>query len=211
MKRIFCLILIVLILSIVKCSYASTSATWDPANFDSSFTLSNGNLTATKNTQNWANGRATIGKSSGKWYWEYHINQNVYHMVGIESGSCSTVDWTCADTYMWYGEVGNKVRNGTQFAYAASGYTTNDIVGVAWDADGGTIEFFKNGVSQGVAFTGISGTYYPVETALFVGDGVTVNFGATPFTYSVPAGFCAGVWDVCPGGASFNFGNWFPF
>ena len=66
-----------------------------------------------------------------------------------------------------------------------------DIIGTAFDADNGTLEFFKNGQSQGQAFSGISGTY-----SFFVGSfggpptGVA-NFGQKPFKFPPPDGFSA--------------------
>ena len=39
-------------------------------------------------------------------------------------------------------------------------YTTGDAIGVAFDADNGILTFYKNGVSQGAAYTGLtSGPY----------------------------------------------------
>lgn len=52
-----------------------TYATWNPSDKSANVTLSNGNLTATI-TANTAfyGARATIGKSSGKWYWEQTVS-----------------------------------------------------------------------------------------------------------------------------------------
>jgi hypothetical protein len=61
---------------------------------------------------------------------------------------------------------------------------------VAFNLDAGTLEFFKNNVSQGVAFTGLSGTFSPA-----IGDAVassaSFNFGQRPFAYAAPSGFKA--------------------
>ena len=66
-----------------------------------------------------------------------------------------------------------------------------DIVGVAFDLDSGSITFYKNNVSQGVAYTFTpSGTYFPV----FRNGSATntsVNFGQRPFSYTPPTGYKA--------------------
>jgi hypothetical protein len=45
-------------------------AIWNKADKEANITLSNGDLTATSGTTFWRNVRATIGVSTGKWYWE---------------------------------------------------------------------------------------------------------------------------------------------
>jgi hypothetical protein len=69
----------------------------------------------------------------------------------------------------------------------------NDIIGIAMDADAGSIEFFKNGVSMGVAFTGMTNAG---GGWLFGADSdpsgtLTFNFGQRPFAYTPPTGFKA--------------------
>lgn len=49
----------------------TTYATWNPADKSADITLSLGNLKATQTTSSWDSVRSTIGKTSGKWYWEY--------------------------------------------------------------------------------------------------------------------------------------------
>ena len=95
--------------------------------------------------------------------------------------------------------------NGNKVLYDASGSSTataygstfalNDVVGIAVDMDAGTITFYKNNVSQGVAFSDLlsSGIEW---TPAISGDGQTtvsgfVNFGQRPFAYTAPSGFKA--------------------
>jgi hypothetical protein len=89
-----------------------------------------------------------------------------------------------------YNKLGQKTDNAaTGSAYGAA-YTTGDTIGVAVDADIGSITFYKNGASQGVAFTGLtmSGGVYTVggsdNSATMV-----FNFGQRPFAYAAPSGF----------------------
>jgi hypothetical protein len=72
-------------------------------------------------------------------------------------------------------------------------YTTNDVIGMAVDKDAGTIEFFKNGTTQGGSRTLTSNTagdsYFQVSN--YNSSVVQANFGQRPFTYTPPTGFVA--------------------
>jgi hypothetical protein len=165
--------------------------TWDSVNKGSGVTLSNGNLTATiPNYNNTV--RATISRNSGKWYWEIKCDSISYAMIGIVNSSAG-VDRTfdSSNAIYYYSATGNKYK-GTNTVYGSS-YTTGDIISVLLDLDNGTIEFWKNGVSQGIAFTNVKslGDVYPAVTSgsNSVGGTVTANFGASPFVYNIPKGW----------------------
>jgi hypothetical protein len=161
-------------------------------------TLTNGNLDGASNTSTRAAIYGTIGVSSGKWYWEVTQNSvtgvNAF-AIGIANASGTITDYpgVTANEWTYYGQSGQKVNNNTLTAYGAS-FTTGDIIGVALDIDAGTLVFYKNNVSQGTAFTGLtSGPYFPA-----FGDGGTTNaqswsanFGQRPFAYTAPSGFKA--------------------
>ena len=161
-------------------------------------TLTNGNLDGASNTSTRAAIYGTIGVSSGKWYWEVTQNSvtgvNAF-AIGIANASGTITDYpgVTANEWTYYGQSGQKVNNNTLTAYGAS-FTTGDIIGVALDIDAGTLVFYKNNVSQGTAFTGLtSGPYFPA-----FGDGGTTNaqswsanFGQRPFAYTAPTGFKA--------------------
>jgi hypothetical protein len=62
---------------------------------------------------------------------------------------------------------------------------------VALDLDAGTLVFYKNGVSQGTAFSSLSGTFLPA-ISMYVSSGsmtTDLNFGQKAFTYTPPSGF----------------------
>ena len=61
----------------------------------------------------------------------------------------------------------------------------------ALDLDAGTITFYKNNVSQGVAFSGISGTILAAASVQNTSS-AKADFGASTFVYSPPIGFNAG-------------------
>ena len=170
--------------------------TWNPLDKGSAVTLSNGNLTMSATTGfNNGNVRATKGVSSGKWYWEIKAISGAYFMIGIGNINASLVagDWSGNNTRLYY-------SSGTKYpgalAYGAT-YTTNDVIGVALNMDTGTLTFYKNGVSQGVAFTdvksAVGATIYPYQSCgnFSLAYSVTANFGATTFSYPIPTGYLA--------------------
>src|SRR6185312_2643877 len=124
--------------------------TWDTVNKGSGVVLSNGNLTA--NVPSLSNtARATIGKVAGKWYWEIKADVAGFMMIGIVNklAPLTSQNYNTANAKYYY-QNGEKVSS-VRGAYGAS-YTTGDTISVLLDLSIGTIEFWKNGVSQGVAY-----------------------------------------------------------
>ena len=176
-----------------------TYALWNSADKDVSISLDATSLIATSGLNNWRGLRANIGKSSGKWYWE--ITDNIaaatngeFAGVSNTSAPLTTGNFLGVDANGWgyYSFTGHKYNNGDQGAYGTT-WGSADVIGVALDMTGGTITFYKNGVSVGQAFTGLSGTLFP-HAAMFVsGQSQTANFGASAFSGTVPTGFNAGI------------------
>lgn len=176
---------------LLKSGGAISYATWNPADKAASFTLSSGNLVNT--TSNVAGQvRGTIGKSSGKWYWEFVLSGSITgNVTGVSKTTSSVNTATGNDTSSWgYNNNGLLYTNSSGSAYGSSS-VAGDVIGVALDMNAGTLVFYKNGVSMGVAATGLSGTLYPSSGMRNGSSGVvvTANFGATPFAYPAPTGF----------------------
>lgn len=174
-------------------------AVWNAVEFNApnsnntSVILSNGNLdtTASLGTDgSAANVRyATIGVSSGKWYWE--MTCNTVMPVGV--------------TYPQY-YVGTQADLEAVQIRAVTNFTTNDIVGFALDADSGKFWWSKNGVWQNGG-NPLAGTtpfvtltdppYRPGISEFYANGGFnpasksTTNFGQRLFAYTPPAGFKA--------------------
>lgn len=170
-------------------------ATLNPLNFSSGFGLDDGNLRA--NIPNVRAASSTISMSSGKWYAEFTLSQT--GIVGISKASFSNIGITSSgpfDASGGYGYVttGNKRNSGADTAYGAT-WTSGDVIGIAFDADSGTLAFYKNGVSQGTAFSSIPNDFYVFS--VYGGFGTTnptygvANFGQRPFSYTPPTGFKA--------------------
>lgn len=177
---------------------AGATTTWNPSDAGATSIFSNGNLTVSVNpSSSRAAIRGTVGHSSGKWYWEVKIDSNSGGMntvVGVANSSMPLTDYVGQDGNGWgYWSSGNKFHSdggsgGT--AYGAT-FTVGDVIGVALDMDSGTITFYKNGVSQSQAFSGLTGTLYPAisQGGTTTTTQFTADFGATTFVYSVPSGF----------------------
>jgi len=173
----------------VRGNYCTLSAI-DFAAGASGFTLSDGNLRYSKSGDSGNSRiRGTAFAGSGKYYWEYNIGSvgAAGLLVGIASAQYKI--GTVNDTpYRGYNATGNKASGATATSYGSS-YTANDVIGLAADIDAGTLIFYKNGSSQGTAFTDIAGSQW---TAFIQGEGVVnCNFGQRPFAYAAPAGFKA--------------------
>jgi len=156
-----------------------TTFTWNPQKKGSSLTLSNNNLTLTKNvnSSDWNHGLVfgTVEFKGGDQYWELKIGGRCStQMIGVarpESFSETSIYNGNAGVFVYchgglYGTLGTK--NGVS---TSTGFTMNDTIGVhlVWDAKKSTYDFnyYKNGISQGTVFRGIP---VPVVAAVEVGD-----------------------------------------
>jgi hypothetical protein len=163
--------------------------TLNPLNAGSTATLSNGNLNISGTSAATTSiAYATIGVSSGKWYWEV-TPLTGDHMIGIGKDG-GRYDWQTTNGYSYFGNNGQKYTNSAGSAYGST-YANNDVIGVALDMDAGTLVFYKNNTSQGTAFSGLTGTWFP--NAQNPGAALTevFNFGQRPFAYTAPSGFKA--------------------
>lgn len=165
--------------------------TWSNTDKTSSLILTNENLTVSGNVSNSTNMiRATRGKTRGKWYWEININSGSSNAFGFGVGNKS-LNLTAVATdpnLRIYWNTGVKYPSNTSYA---SSFSIGDTIGIALDLDNGTLEFHKNGVSQGVSHTDVlvMGEVFPLFR-LYSGQAeITANFGATPFIYPMPTGF----------------------
>lgn len=172
-------------------------ATWNPSDKNANIVLSGGNLIATDGSDAWSGVRANIGVSTGKWYWEITITllSNDFMVGAARAAQSLSNDGTGSQAYSYYTALTSHYKvYASNVSYGAA-FATGDVVGIALDLDNGTIEFFLNGASQGVAFTGISAdTYFPWFNSYQAAQIATANFGASAFAYSVPSGFNPGIY-----------------
>ena len=156
-------------------------ATINRLNFGSG-TLSEGNLkwTASAASGNLAFGTIAIDMSnSDKFYWETKIDSiGSGIVIGLAPLELRWNDTGRSGFYGYYSD-GNKYVGTSASSYGAS-FTTNDIIGIL--AGNGTLTFYKNGSSQGDAFTGLTGYYLPSFAE--VGMTASFNFGSPPYSVS---------------------------
>jgi hypothetical protein len=154
-------------------------------------TLANGNLDFSRATASWVSSRSTFGVSSGKWYWEVTLSTGNDCMAGISKNDAALSSYfaNVANGWAYNAQNGQKYNNGAGSAYGDSWVGGNDTVGVAFDADAGSIYFYKNGIVQNsgtAAFTGLtSGPYFP-SVALYGTSTAFINFGQRAFAYQTP-------------------------
>lgn len=164
--------------------------TWDPNTKGSTITLDSGNLGYTVGGGAGLVCPGTIRVSSGKWFWEVTLTSG-YGGIGVAKVPYTAgMSYIGQDTTSWgfYSTLGKVYNDTATGAYGT--YTTNDVIGVALDADAGSITFYKNGVSLGVAFTGMTGPYIPITSVNGAGSGMA-NFGQRAFAYAAPSGYKA--------------------
>ena len=176
-------------------TWNSRSGTVNPA------TLSDGNLTALRSGNGSGIERSTISfpatenfyaeftidaTGSGSHVWEVGViadddpglYQTSESRVGNEENGYSyRTNWSGSP-------APSKVNNGTATSYGTAGSATH-VIGV--QLNDGSLTFYHNNSSQGVAFTGLSGNFLFAFSSQGGGK-VTANFGQTGFTYTPPTG-----------------------
>jgi len=189
--------------------------TWNPLEPELSYkgTYSNGNTTVATTTTGGTSLRGSIAiPYTGKWYWENKVVSTSGTIgdnsrLGIATGDSITVG-----SNVRYMSNGQKTVDASAGSYGAT-YEAGDIIGVAVDSDNNTVEFFKNGASQGsISYTMDSSlTYKPYisENSNTISITFSTNFGNGYFgttavssagsnasnngifEYDVPTGFTA--------------------
>jgi hypothetical protein len=188
-------------------THKSTSrvyATWNPADKGNGVILTNGNLDVALSTSPHDGGsvRSTIGKTSGRWYWEVTALSG-FALVGIANPTASIVSGTyysaiyaaTGNGFGLYAASGN-LLNGGQFGYTTA-FGSSTIIGVALDLVANTLRFYKDGIDLGIAASSLPATTWHAAEGNYTLDQPLsrANFGATAFTYTVPAGFNAGLYN----------------
>lgn len=191
-------------------SMVRTYATWDPANKAANVSLSGGGLVASIATTGTQAScvAATVGKSSGLWYWEETMTSaaGLYGMSGLaRAGSAiASLPYPGAEASLlslgYYGGDGGLYYNSTGPNASLGTYVSGDVLGFTLDAAAGTCKIYKNNVLKGTTpALGGSGLIYPATGGAGGTQTIskTANFGATAFAYpSRPAtdGANAGLW-----------------
>jgi hypothetical protein len=150
--------------------------------YTSGVTLSTDNKTATFDSNIGGAVRGTIGRSSGKWYFEVKVLTAESGTGGYTPGigiAPSTTNlyrpWQSADELLWYSYQSNNSAllygNAQRFTYGTV-YWVGDVIGIALDATAKTIRFYRNGVAQAAFQTTTysnGSTFYPMLSGAAAG------------------------------------------
>jgi hypothetical protein len=165
-------------------------ATWNPLDKGADVVLANGNLDMSQT--NIGSVRATLGVSSGKWYWEI-VAGSGNTAIGVSDSAALLTNYlgATAKAVSW-AQIGNFFTNGvTLVGGSAPTYTTGDVIGVALNMDAGTVQFYKNNSLISASASGLTGTWFPAIGTNVSATTSTTNFGQRPFAYTAPSGFKA--------------------
>jgi len=162
-------------------------ATFNPLKFTGG-TLSNGNLQLDSSSNSWKTRYSTLGVSAGKYYMEFKMGSVTDDQSAVSIVSDNTLDGNVpgvdanASPAITYLSNGTKLVNGTASSSYFSAMSSNDIIGIALDMDGGTVQFYKNGSTTGSAIN-LSDAFTSSNYPLFFCGGVfntrniQANFG----------------------------------
>lgn len=170
------------------------SSAWNAADKNVDVSLSNSDFTAslTAPLSGMVRGVQSRDASENR-YFEVTMSgaSDGRSLVGVVTADQILNSYPGNSIYGWsyFGNTGESYTNGTPTAYGDA--WGNDVIGVWLNA--GTVTFYKNGVSQGVAYSGLSGTMFPGwgSTTASAGTRSATIRTAPPFSY-LPSG--AGAW-----------------
>ena len=183
--------------------------TFDPYNKSTKIFLSLGNshaLLSASNKKQYHSVLATLGRRTGKWYWEVKS----YDYIGLQKGRVG-VGLESSYLYDFVGgvddkSIGYEMTSGDFYkggVVVKTGATTNrgEIVGIALDLDNGKIWWSSNGVwlldgdpalGLNPVFDDIGNTLFPMVSLYSSGHftaEAAIIFGPDKLTYEIPNGF----------------------
>ena len=174
----------------------NNTATWNPIIPLANGTFSDGNLVFTQSGGSISqHAKSTISFTSGeKKVCEMQTVSGSSITLGIcDEDFVANANGFSGDSRGYFDTNGNKVdKDGNSSSYGASFGTSNVIrIEVDLSSNPGTIEFFKDGVSQGDAFTDITSTKTWFFWCRCKADAVKANFGQLGFAGTPTSGFTA--------------------
>jgi hypothetical protein len=151
-----------------------------------------------------SNSRTVVGSivaTTGKWYAEgtftsgYATNGWFFVWDTSTPYVYGNLPSTTGQTGAYYqgtsGNITKSVTGTTTSIGTYSTWTNGDIIGMAFDADAGTISFYKNNTLQ-VTITDSAFIGRPLTFGIYYYAGnASMNFGQRPFSYTPPTGYVA--------------------
>ena len=176
----------------------------NPLYKNSTMILSDGNLRANGGAATYPLAGTMVFPDEGKWYAEFTVVSRdaggfpQFGLVDLSTNFNSNIPLH-ATKGVAYSQNGNVYRDGVSVSTGAGTFTTNDVIGVAYDATTREVWFSKNnvwvlsgdpaaGTSPAVtANAPVSG--YAFGVSAYNAANVACNFGQSPFAYTPPDGF----------------------
>lgn len=183
-----------------------TPTTWNPSGLSADLSLSNGNLTVTNNTGSTANVKSIFSSATNKYYFEGAFASSSGRIgFGNSSSTQLTIGGASNANSIGYVPGSGQVLQAGSIKGTADTSTTGQNIGVAIDIDNSLVWIRIQGGDWNAAggsadpATGLGGFSFTSLGAIFaigqvnnIDEAFTANFGATAFTYTVPAGFKSG-------------------
>ena len=156
---------------------SSSADEWDSSYKGSRIVLSNSDRSATSNrsapSHTWNSVYAKTEISSGIQTWEvtvtsyYDSPANSWELiigVGHTRNNMATYCTSGGRSYGYIAQNGGKTNSGSKTSYGST-YGEGDVIKVELDMSTGSLTFYKNNISQGVAYSvDTSKTYYLVTS-----------------------------------------------
>lgn len=189
--------------------------TW---NVNYNYTNSNGNPTitegATKTVEGsggWTQAKATMGVTSGKWYWEYKMGGSISWM-GVQDDTASQTELAGQYTLFLYNgdntvEINDtgSLRDDTVLSYT---FSTSNIYAVALNMDDNEISYYQNGsiIGSAISLDGLADrlllpyigtnsstneTNFGGYTTISISSAASDANGYGTFEYAPPSGYYA--------------------
>jgi hypothetical protein len=175
-------------------------ATLNPLQLATSTTISGGNLNYAFNSGTDPRVPATIGVTSGKWYFEQTLTSaTVNNLIGWWSDNTGFNSLPSVYVH-YYSRTSSPAQAIENSSGTVTGTTLNasngDVIGVALDYSTGTVYFYRNNTLMntvsGMTLNGA--TLFPLVSYTSSASGSatsSLNFGQRPFAYTPPTGFVA--------------------
>jgi len=170
-----------------------------------------GNTQAQGSSSGWQPARATMGVSSGKWYWE--VNMSGSNQIGVSNETIDMDNDNAQDLVgvtVFYNASGGIIRtNGSQVGGTTATFVLSDVAGYALDMDNKKLSIYKNGsiiVTNTALSTSITDFALPFFSVNGGGEwkvnfgnpsvaldnaGVADGNGYGAFEYTPPSGYLA--------------------
>jgi hypothetical protein len=173
----------------------SPPTSWNSSDKSANITLTNSNLTAAGTVAGFSSVRAVASHSTGKFYYEIHLDTN-------PSGEDVIAGITNSTFNVSGGNFVGQDNNGIGFDpdasltwlnnvnVAAPHGVINDVLGIAVDIGGTTFQCNINGgaFTSRSFTTMVAGPYFPCVALASIGTTITTRFASGSWTGSPPAG-----------------------